>query len=143
MFVAFLPIIIEVWENINGKTFEWRPIYRWWIGMIPLILMFLINNYFLMPRLLKKARVSLYLFSIGILLIAFVIYQHSMMPEFIKPPEKFPPPIEYRTDFPPPFGGFPGGFPGGGMPPQGGGPTLNVQKLIPFHSFTYAMSMQL
>ena len=100
--VAVLPIIIEIWENINGKTFEWRPIFRWWIGMIPLILLFLINNYLLMPRLLKKARVTSYLSAIGVLLIAFVIYHHNTKPEFIKSPAKFPPPMEYRQDFPPP-----------------------------------------
>lgn len=100
--VAFLPVIIEVWENINGNTFEWRHVVRWWMGMVPLIVLFLINNYLLMPRLLKKAKVASYLSAVGVMLVAFVIYQHSTMPEFIKSPDRFVPPMELRQDFPPP-----------------------------------------
>lgn len=29
LFVAVLPFVIEVWENINGKAFDWKHIQIW------------------------------------------------------------------------------------------------------------------
>lgn len=100
--VALLPVIIEVWESINGNLFEWNPIRRWWIGMLPLIILFSVNNYLLIPRLLKKGRIPLYLSAIGVLLIIFTIYQHNTMSDFIKSPDNFRPPMGFRADGNPP-----------------------------------------
>lgn len=87
--VAILPVIIAVWENINGEIFAWRPIWRWWGGMIPLMFLFLLNNYILIPYLLKKGRIMLYLSAVGVLMICFVFYMHNTIPPE-RPP--FPPP---------------------------------------------------
>lgn len=54
--IAILPIVLELWKLINGSVFGWQSVFRWWIGMIPLILIFLIHNHFLLPRFMKKGR---------------------------------------------------------------------------------------
>lgn len=101
-FVAILPIFIECWECVNGKSFEWKPVYRWWIGMIPLISLFLLNNHLLIPHLLKKGKITNYLLAVSVMMIVFMVYQHNTIPDFIKPQKDFPPPpFEIKADKPP------------------------------------------
>lgn len=63
-----------------------------------------------MPCLLKKGKVAWYFLTIVLLLIAFTIYQHNAIPDFVKSPSAFRPPMEFghggnpplKPDFPPP-----------------------------------------
>ena len=58
--VAVLPVILEFWKLINGTEFKWMFVFRWWIGMIPLILLFIIHNHFLLPKFMKKGQIRRY-----------------------------------------------------------------------------------
>ncbi len=58
--IAVLPVILELWKLINDSEFKWLFVFRWWIGMIPLILIFLIHNHFLLPKFMKKGRIRQY-----------------------------------------------------------------------------------
>lgn len=69
--VAILPIILGLWDGINNNGFRWKPVIGWWIGMIPLIAIFLINNHFLIPQFMNKGRMRRYWL---ILLAVFVVY---------------------------------------------------------------------
>ena len=69
--VALLPVILELWDGINNNGFKWRPIIGWWIGMIPLVGIFLLNNHFLIPNFMKKGRMRRYWL---VLLLVFVLY---------------------------------------------------------------------
>lgn len=69
--IAILPIVLELWKLINGSVFGWQSVFRWWIGMIPLILIFLIHNHFLLPRFMKKGRMRRYCLILVLVLAAY------------------------------------------------------------------------
>ena len=69
--IAILPIVLELWKLINNSEFEWQFVFRWWIGMIPLILIFLIHNHFLLPRFMKKGRIRRYCLILLLVLSAY------------------------------------------------------------------------
>lgn len=71
MLIALLPLVLQLWESINSNGFNWKPVWRWWIGMIPLILIFLLNNHVLLPRYMKKGRMRRYCLIILVVLIAY------------------------------------------------------------------------
>lgn len=69
--IAILPIVLELWKLINNSEFEWQFVFHWWIGMIPLILIFIIHNHFLLPKFMKKGRIGRYCL---ILLLVLSVY---------------------------------------------------------------------
>ena len=69
--VAILPIVLELWKLINNSEFKWEFVFHWWVGMIPLIVIFLIHNHFLLPRFMKKGRIGRYCL---ILLLVLSVY---------------------------------------------------------------------
>ena len=71
LIIATLPIILELWKLINNSEFEWMFVFRWWIGMIPLILIFLIHNHFLLPKYMKKGRIRRYCLLLLLVLSAY------------------------------------------------------------------------
>ena len=76
--IAILPIVLELWKLINNSVFEWRGVFHWWFGMIPLILIFLIHNHFLLPRFMKKGRVRRYCLILLLILSAYGGVQYSI-----------------------------------------------------------------
>lgn len=69
--IAILPVVLELWKLINNSEFEWQFVFRWWAGMIPLVVIFLIHNHFLLPRFMKKGRIRRYCL---ILLLVLSVY---------------------------------------------------------------------
>ncbi len=69
--IAILPVVLELWKFINDSEFKWEFVFRWWIGMIPLILIFLIHNHFLLPKFMKKGRVRRYCLILLLILSAY------------------------------------------------------------------------
>lgn len=49
--------------GVENQAFDWKDIFRSWISTAPLLLLFIIHNYLLMPYLLFKRRVWVYLFA--------------------------------------------------------------------------------
>lgn len=76
--IAMLPIFLELWEYMDGAEFEWRPVLRWWTGMVPLVAIFLLHNHLLIPRLLKKGKIKHYCVSVSVILLAFGTMFFSM-----------------------------------------------------------------
>ena len=76
--IAVLPIILELWKLINDSEFEWQFVFRWWIGMIPLILIFLIHNHFLLPKFMKKGRIRRYCLILLMVLAAYGGIQYTI-----------------------------------------------------------------
>lgn len=116
--IAILPIVLELWKLINNSEFEWQFVFRWWVGMIPLILIFLIHNHFLLPRFMKKGRVRRYCLILLLVLSAYGGVQYlidrpvrkefrerSMPPrppfEFSEMPPMRPPMPDRPEDMPP------------------------------------------
>ena len=103
---ALLPLTLEFWEYINNSTFDWHPVVRWWKGMIPLVIIFLLHNYILMPHLLKKGRVWYYGISICAVLLAYGALSYNFdneRPEHHKEQYSPPPPRFDGQDIRPPM----------------------------------------
>ena len=69
--IAILPVVLELWKLINDAVFEWQFVFRWWVGMIPLIIIFLIHNHFLLPKFMKKGRMRRYCLVLLLVLSAY------------------------------------------------------------------------
>ena len=69
--IAVLPVALELWKLINNSDFAWKFVIRWWVGMVPLIVIFLLHNHILIPKFMKKGRMRMYGF---ILLIVVTVY---------------------------------------------------------------------
>lgn len=71
---AILPFVLELWNLITDSSFDWDFVLRWWSGMLPLIIIFLVNNLFLIPNFMKKGRMDLYIISVTALMVAYAGY---------------------------------------------------------------------
>lgn len=67
-------------SNNTSVTFSWNTVFRGWINLLPFVVLFLVNNYYLAPRFLLKRKVKIYLlYMIGVLalfIIAEGLIQH-------------------------------------------------------------------
>ena len=77
-FLVILPVIIGLSKYITTGLFELKPIIRWWVGMCPLIVVFLVNNFVLIPRFLKKGKTFHYVVSVSALLLLFCTAAHTI-----------------------------------------------------------------
>ena len=77
LLVALLPVVLELWEHINDNGFDWKPVTHWWIGMIPLLAIFLVNNLILIPKYLTKGRIKGYCLAVLLVLSAYGMLQYS------------------------------------------------------------------
>lgn len=97
--IAILPIVLELWKLINNSVFEWKFVYRWWIGMIPLILIFLIHNHFLLPKFMKKGRTGRYCLILLLVLSVYggiqYVVDSPVRKEFRERPMPPRPPFEF------------------------------------------------
>ena len=75
LLVLGLPFFNEILRVCDGAGFSWCNIVRWWVGLIPFLLVFSANNFILVPQCLLKNRLWLYGISLVILLVLFVCYQ--------------------------------------------------------------------
>ena len=66
--IALLPVVLELWELINNHGFTWKFVHRWWVGMIPLAIIFLVHNYLLIPKLMKRGKMKGYCLSLLVIL---------------------------------------------------------------------------
>lgn len=82
--IMILPVVLELWNLISDSRFDWDFVLRWWSGMLPLILLFIIHNQFLIPNLMKRGKIGAYILSILILTAAYAGYVLLSMPP--KPP---------------------------------------------------------
>ena len=103
--IAILPIVLELWKLINNSEFEWEFVFRWWVGMIPLILIFLIHNHFLLPRFMKKGRIGRYCLILLLILSAYggvqYLIDRPVHNEFSEIPPMRPPMPDRPGDMPP------------------------------------------
>lgn len=68
---AVLPLVLELREYFDSSIFEWRRVFRWWTGMMPLLMIFLIHYFLLFPELLKKGKMLYYILSVMALLCVY------------------------------------------------------------------------
>ena len=78
-------------------TFSWQTIRMAWLLTLPFILLFVVNNYFLAPRLLLRKRYWAYALSLaGVVTLLFILYpsinppQHKQFQNLMRGPHPLP-----------------------------------------------------
>ena len=97
----------------------WSFVVRWWVGMIPLLIIFHLHNGILIPKLMKKGRMKAYGLALAGVMVVYCALQYAMLPprpEFavamdpsVRPPmpEMRPPIPEMPLPMPPRHFPFP------------------------------------
>ncbi|UMB53190.1 histidine kinase [Lutibacter sp. A64] len=120
-FASFEPfIIIAFWALLFAspllfgryeKQIEWDQVFKVWINYLPLLALFLVNRFILLPKLFFKSKKLLYFVvtSLVILIIATGIYSFdknndipNLEPPVMELQKGNPPPIRQGRDLPPP-----------------------------------------
>lgn len=98
--IAFIsPVIAESIYHGTGLSFHWRDVAEWWLGMIPFVLLFLVNNFVLIPRFLFSNNNRTYFILLFILLLTFWVFEFLSFRD-IPPPPPSPSSIEHRRPGP-------------------------------------------
>ena len=63
-------------EAVNGDSFSWGGIFRWWTGTLPFLLIFLIHCCFLVPRFLFRRRIIPYVLTSLLLVLMLGSYKY-------------------------------------------------------------------
>ncbi len=102
--IAVLPVVLELSQYINYSVFNWKPVIRWWTGMVPLIVIFIFHNSFLIPRFLKRGRMKLYVVTVILILAAYGGLQHSILRQSHRyaREQQMPPETDMPRRMPPP-----------------------------------------
>lgn len=90
--IAALPVALELWNLINNSVFKWESVIRWWVGMLPLIFIFLLHNHILIPKFMKKGKTGLYVLSL-----CLVFFMYGALQEHHAPPK---PHFEFKEGLP-------------------------------------------
>ena len=75
LLVLVLPFFNELLKMTSGSIFSWSRVIRWFTGLIPFVIVFLINNFLLVPRFLLKKKLGAYMFCQLIILGGFLLIQ--------------------------------------------------------------------
>lgn len=75
LLLILMPFFNEIMRVVNGRDFSWYDICRWWLGLVPYILIFCINTFILFPKLLLKNRFKEYMAISLVLIAGFVAFQ--------------------------------------------------------------------
>jgi len=77
LLVFLLPIANEAICTVRGQDFSWKDIGLWWGRAVPFLIVFLIHNYILIPKLFQNQKVRTYAAAAILLILSFGIYQYS------------------------------------------------------------------
>lgn len=79
LLVIVLPLFNELMREASGGDFSWCSIIRWWLSLIPFMLVFAINTFVLFPKLLLKNRVKEYFVLLAIIFAVFIAFQFTTL----------------------------------------------------------------
>lgn len=77
MLVLISPLINELLQTARGWEFAWIDILWGWSRIVPFLIMFLIHNYVLIPRLLLDGKMKRYSAGVILLLVTFFLYEYA------------------------------------------------------------------
>lgn len=77
LLVFLLPIANEAICTVRGHEFSWRDIVLWWGRAFPFLIVFLIHNYMLIPKLFQNQKVRTYAAAAILLILSFGAYEYS------------------------------------------------------------------
>ena len=128
-------LLVALYDPFLNSVFEhhrWGEVSRTGVRILPFLLVFLINNYLLVPRLLFTEKYLYYFLSCILSVIVAVFLSDillSLQPLFNRMP---PPDLPFPQGKMPPHDSFL--FPRKGMPPPPGG-FFHPMRHPPFHNF--------
>lgn len=73
--IFLLPVFNGCVRILRGEDFGWSAIFNWWLGSLPYLVVFLINNLYLVHNYIFKENVRKYLAFTGVLGICFVAFE--------------------------------------------------------------------
>lgn len=76
LLVFMLPFLNEIQRMINQQPFSWYNVVQWLVGMFPYLLVFCLNNYILAPRYLMRKKEWIYILSLLLMMVGFVLFHH-------------------------------------------------------------------
>lgn len=79
LLVLLFPLLNEALQSSRGLDFSWSDVGRWWLGAIPFMLLFVVHNHILIPKLLFEGRGKWYAVSVICLLIFFGYVQYTSL----------------------------------------------------------------
>ncbi|MDP5230739.1 MAG: histidine kinase [Cellulophaga sp.] len=107
-------IIIAFWALLFASpllfgrfesSIDWDHIFKVWVNYLPLLGLFLINRFILLPKLFFKGKKSIYFLSTIVLIVLFAT-SISFFNEVPKTGNKLPPRLERSRGINPPFEGI-------------------------------------
>lgn len=79
LLVLLFPLLNEALQSSRGLDFSWSDVGRWWLGAIPFLLLFVIHNHILIPKLLFEGRGKWYAAATFSLLLLFGYVQYTSL----------------------------------------------------------------
>ncbi|MCD7972121.1 MAG: histidine kinase [Candidatus Azobacteroides sp.] len=89
IFIGLIAVGVPLFMHIGDEE-EWKFIFREWTRLLPLLLIFLVNNFLLAPYLLLRSKYIPYIVLSLVLLIVVASFGNSFRYSLFKP-EKFEP----------------------------------------------------
>lgn len=145
----FIAPAVDLWYNQEDST-QWAEVFRAWRFIFPFFILFVINNYILIPLLLIRKRYWLYLVVIFAVIIGFVLIKpfpdrpnlnnkpfperqqedrrHEESRRMPPPEEGFRPPRDRQPEGPP--------APMDRRPEEKGFPLFRFPWMVPYVNFT-------
>ncbi|MDR0368437.1 MAG: histidine kinase [Bacteroidales bacterium] len=79
VFIGIISIVIPIFMHLYEGTINWNLVYLKWIRLIPFLLIFLVNNFILSPKLLFRSKYPAYILSCFVLLICIAFADSAFM----------------------------------------------------------------
>ena len=77
MIMLLLPFVNEFMKSGSEFGFSWCNVVRWYLGLIPFVVVFVINNYLLVPRYMLRNKMTTYIVLLAVLAILAMVFQFS------------------------------------------------------------------
>lgn len=105
LLIMAFPLISGTVRSVRGDDFHWATVFRWWMGAVPYLILFLIHNTFIIPRYLLSHNIRKYAMTTLLALSLFLTYEYSVFEkhhnESVRPP--VPPEHVVRTTMQRPY----------------------------------------
>lgn len=76
-------LIIPIFGYRDNDSIHWNAVMMFWVKMLPFLLLFALNNYILIPRLLVRRRYAKYLTSVVVVIAGVLVLNHIFVRTYI------------------------------------------------------------
>ena len=86
--IVFMAPALDMYQKVSANaalSFHWESVYGAWGSILPFLILFLIHDFLLFPRLLLRRKIVAYMVSVVCVLAVFHVLQGSGRPEKVPP----------------------------------------------------------